>query len=358
MNVNEKQKIISDKIFNEIEKKLNNTRLYFYILDTFIFPLLLLFFLCIVVSHILILLSGKQIESFASKYEGVPNFDNQAFNVEQYFSIWTSNNIAIIVLNNIAIFFGILLIVFIISQFIVSFVKKNKISKHKTIAFSLMIVFTTTSVIFFGVVVNTIDYPISFDMKTGLFYYLPSRIKNSLVEFIRFSANQGYESFLDQTFNLNYAVGNYQSYFEITMVIFCVLATLFVFYFVTLFAWNMKNKKYYQLSNSFLDSLNKSLNDSIIEIVNVKEIKKDDKDTSLSYFEQQKDFFCENKNKYKKLPNQISYTQEIDLSLKEDKKLVSWETEDKDSIVPKASKKALVKLHNKRKLDELFLKDT
>lgn len=345
-------KINKDIFFDQIEKKIYSKRQYFKVLDNFILPFLISFCIFLIVSFLLLIFSGIQVNSYMDKgfYKNFANSQNSA--ILQYLDLWSNNNKISIITGNIGAVFGILLTVILLMELIGSKTKNEKIETHKKNVMIFTTIYSIVLSLFVFIVLNTLSIPIGFDENNVKFILYNETNPLNIFKFIVFNNDKFYNNLLDYNFDSTYTKGNYLV-FSLTTIIFVAICSITsTIYFSIFFILNIKNKKYL---NVRIDDLN-FLNETIKEINNVKEITSND-NPELNYYQKQTEFFKNNKNKFKKIPQSISYTQEIDLSKKEHKKLIQKESEDKDSITPSPSKKGMEKLKNKRKIDDLFFRE-
>lgn len=348
---------ISDVFFNEVEKKIKSKRNYFKILDNFILPLLITFLILSISSSLVLLFSGVQINKYIEDNDFNTMISNN-LSLINYLKLWSLNNYVSIILNNISSCFGYVLSIVLSIELFVYIKWKEIVDNYK----KSMICFTIFYVLFFSIFCsyssNVSLIPTGLDEQNMTFKFFSNSHSQEIFQFLIFKNNENYNSFLSGKFSGDVSSGNYFVYFITIIVLITSLSFISIFYFCLTFLINIRSKKYITLKRSDIDNLNNKINESIKQIENVKEINKNVHNEILNYYEKQRAFFIENKNKAKKIPYNISFTQEIDLNEKWSKKLVQIETDDKEGILPLASKKGIEKLKNKRKIDDLFLKDT
>lgn len=348
------QKIIDNKsIFDEIEKKLYYKRQYFKILDNLLLPFVIVFGTLVIVSFLLLLYSGNLINEYVDNqlYKNL-NAENKE-SILKYLMLWVTNNQIGLVTGNTGGAFGILLFIVLLMELIGSKVKKESIEFHKKNIMIATSVYSFVISLIVFIALNTSGLPININDQSQTFMFFANNDKINFFTFLYFPLDSGYNDLMNPNFDGVFAKGDYVTFFITFSIIVALCSITSICYLAFFFIWNIKNKKYLNLR---IDDL-EIINDSIKKIEDYKEIDPN-KDSTLNYFEKQTQFFEENKNKLKKVPNNIVYTQEIDMNKKESRKLTLKETEDKDSINPNPSKRTVEKLKKKRKIDDLFLKDT
>ena len=343
----------SENILNEIDKKLNNKRFFLRVLDNFIIPFLIIFLLLSSISFLFLYFSGNQIIYYIKNKDYLELETNKKDNILDYLHLITVNNLMAIILANIGGVIGIFLIIILSLQLGYLKINKMKLNDHKSIISFIFILILLISIIYIFIVINQLNIPIKIDNVNMKFKYLNTNNKNLFIKFVIFDKGENYDSLLSANFSGIFNSGNYQIVSLSSIICLVSVYLLFLGYFASYFFISVKNRKYFdQVIQPVFDIKN---TDKIKEISKVKEIKNDD--VKIPYFIQQQQYFLENKNKYKKIPHNISFTQEIDFNNKESKKIILIETEDKNNIVPNPNKKGLEKIKNKRKIDDLFLKE-
>lgn len=343
----------SENILNEIDKKLNNKRFFLRVLDNFIIPFLIIFLLLSSISFLFLYFSGNQIIYYINNKDYLELETNKKDNILDYLHLITVNNLMAIILANIGGVIGIFLIIILSLQLGYLKINKMKLNDHKSIISFIFILILLISIIYIFIVINQLNIPIKIDNVNMKFKYLNTNNKNPFIKFIIFKNGENYDSLLSVNFSGMFNSGNYQIASLSSIICLASVYLLFLGYFASYFFISVKNRKYFdQIVQPVFDIKNA---DKIKEISKVKEIKNDD--VKIPYFIQQQQYFLENKNKHKKIPYNISFTQEIDFNNKESKKIILIETEDKNNIVPNPNKKGLEKIKNKRKIDDLFLKE-
>lgn len=245
-------------------------------------------------------------------------------------------------INKIVLFFCFVVMFFLFLNTILFSIKlffnfKKKPKNLYSFSFLFFSLFLLLVTIFFSL---TSNLPIALSNDKQSIYLIKTKIR--LFKFINFSEND-FNSLLKKNFLKNNFKKNY-------IYIFSFLTFIFTFYFLALF--------YIKLNPILLHwffKIAKKFNYK--KKAKFKEIFNESNDKKIDYFEKQALFFKNNKNKNKKISNELIYTQKIDLNKKEDKKLVLIETDDNDEIIPNSKKKNLEKLKKKSMLDDLFLKD-
>lgn len=341
----------SNQVIQEIEKYLKQRKHFFKILDNFIIPLMVSFISLFLSSFIMLIYCGSKINEYVNSKN---IFFAVSSNTLNFLNLWSNTNLISIVLGNIAA----------VISFFVSFVgsleicgyltKKEKVAKHKIFVLCLMTILFIFFTIFILYLLNTSNLPIGLNKDSKTFIMFPNHNQKPLFNFLTFSSS-GYNNLLNYDENTLVYEGNYYSFLLGCLISIFILILPFFLYFSYLFLYEMKKGNIISLNNENLFySIDKSINQKVIEIKDYKDInyKNDD-----GYYIKQQKFFTQNKNKSKKIPYEISFTFELDLEKKENKKLTLIETDDKDVICPSISNRNIERIKNRKKIDDLFIKE-